>query len=45
MSDKVLNNLDYENVEQMIVGRNIESRVPEAFSSYRTSGLTPFRNL
>ena len=24
-------NLDYENIEQMIVGRTIESRVPEAF--------------
>lgn len=37
MSDKVLNNLDYENVEQMIVGRNIESRVPEAFLEYSMS--------
>ncbi len=37
MSDKELNNLDYENVEQMIVGRNIESRVPEAFLEYSMS--------
>ncbi len=37
MSDKELNNLDYENDEQMIVGRNIESRVPEPFLEYSMS--------
>ena len=30
-------NLDYENIEQMIVGRTIESRVPEAFLEYSMS--------
>jgi len=30
-------NLDYENIEQMIVGRSIESRVPEAFLEYSMS--------
>lgn len=30
-------NLDYENVEQMIVGRTMESRVPEAFLEYSMS--------
>ena len=29
--------LDYENIEQMIVGRTIESRVPEAFLEYSMS--------
>ena len=37
MSEKDINNLDYENVEQMIVGRPIESRVPEAFLEYSMS--------
>ena len=37
MSEKDINNLDYENVEQMIVGRTIESRVPEAFLEYSMS--------
>ena len=39
MSEKELNHdtLDYENVEQMIVGRSIESRVPEAFLEYSMS--------
>ena len=37
MSDKELNNLDYENTEQMIVGKTIESRVPEAFLEYSMS--------
>ncbi|MBR2445018.1 MAG: DNA gyrase subunit A [Clostridia bacterium] len=31
------NDLDYENIEQMIVGRSIESRVPEAFLEYSMS--------
>ena len=32
MSEKIdHSSLDYENVEQMIVGRTVESRVPEAF--------------
>ena len=30
-------NLDYENIEQMIVSRSIESRVPEAFLEYSMS--------
>ena len=30
-------NLNYENIEQMIVGRTIESRVPEAFLEYSMS--------
>ena len=37
MSEKDINNLDYENTEQMIVGRTIESRVPEAFLEYSMS--------
>ena len=36
MSDKI-EHVDYENVEQMIVGRTIESRVPEAFLEYSMS--------
>ena len=31
MAEKEHNVLDYENIEQMIVNRNIESRVKEAF--------------
>ena len=37
MSEKDINQLDYENTEQMIVGRTIESRVPEAFLEYSMS--------
>ena len=37
MSDKEHNVLDYENIEQMIVNRNIESRVKEAFLEYSMS--------
>ena len=37
MSEKEINQLDYENTEQMIVGRSIESRVPEAFLEYSMS--------
>ena len=37
MSEKDINTLDYENTEQMIVGRSIESRVPEAFLEYSMS--------
>ena len=37
MSEKDINQLDYENTEQMIVGRSIESRVPEAFLEYSMS--------
>lgn len=38
MSEKLEHNsLDYENVEQMIVGRTMESRVPEAFLEYSMS--------
>ena len=36
MSDKI-EHIDYENIEQMIVGRTIESRVPEAFLEYSMS--------
>ena len=36
MSDKI-EHVDYENIEQMIVGRTIESRVPEAFLEYSMS--------
>lgn len=38
MSEKIdHSSLDYENVEQMIVGRTMESRVPEAFLEYSMS--------
>ena len=37
MSEKEHNVLDYENIEQMIVNRNIESRVKEAFLEYSMS--------
>ena len=37
MSEKNDQHVDYENVEQMIVGRTIESRVPEAFLEYSMS--------
>ena len=37
MSDKNDQHVDYENIEQMIVGRTIESRVPEAFLEYSMS--------
>ncbi|MBQ8739352.1 MAG: DNA gyrase subunit A [Clostridia bacterium] len=37
MADKEHNVLDYENIEQMIVNRNIESRVQEAFLEYSMS--------
>ena len=38
MSDKKNDQMiDYENIEQMIVGRTIESRVPEAFLEYSMS--------
>ena len=37
MSDKENNVLDYENIEQMIVNRNVESRVREAFLEYSMS--------
>ena len=37
MADKEHNVLDYENIEQMIVNRNIESRVKEAFLEYSMS--------
>lgn len=38
MSEKIdHSSLDYENVEQMIVGRTVESRVPEAFLEYSMS--------
>ncbi len=36
MSDKI-EHVDYENIEQMIVGKTIESRVPEAFLEYSMS--------
>ena len=36
MSEKE-QHIDYENIEQMIVGRTIESRVPEAFLEYSMS--------
>ena len=37
MSEKNEQQIDYENIEQMIVGRTIESRVPEAFLEYSMS--------
>ncbi len=37
MADKEHNVLDYENIEQMIVNRNIENRVQEAFLEYSMS--------
>ena len=37
MSEKNEQHIDYENIEQMIVGRTIESRVPEAFLEYSMS--------
>ncbi len=37
MAEKEHNVLDYENIEQMIVNRNIESRVSEAFLEYSMS--------
>ena len=37
MAEKEHNVLDYENIEQMIVNRNIESRVKEAFLEYSMS--------
>ena len=37
MSERNNNPLDYENIEQMIVTRNVESRVQEAFLEYSMS--------
>ena len=37
MSDKNEHHVDYENIEQMIVGKTIEARVPEAFLEYSMS--------
>ena len=37
MSEKNEQHVDYENIEQMIVGKTIEARVPEAFLEYSMS--------